>query len=45
MEKCDWCVKEIERHKAFGIGDSVFCSRKCMIEFYAKYTNTKTKDD
>lgn len=41
MDKCDWCVKEIERHKEFKHGDSVFCSRKCMFEFCAKYTNTK----
>jgi hypothetical protein len=42
--KCNWCPNEIEgypqRH-----GDSYFCSKKCLNQFYEAYPNQKIKDD
>lgn len=42
--KCNWCPNEIEGSPTSN-GNSKFCSKKCMNEFYAAYPNQKQKDD
>ena len=45
VAKCDWCGLETESRDDIKHGNSVFCYRKCMNEFYAHFTETKEKDD
>jgi hypothetical protein len=42
--KCNWCPNEISSNYEWN-GNSKFCSKKCLNEFYAAYPNQKSKDD